>query len=555
MTQPNPHDTLPPSLDPAAGNGGIDPPTNVWGIVRKLGPGLIIAGSIVGSGELIATTKTGAQAGIALLWLIIVGCVIKVFVQIELGRYAITHGETTLAALDRVPGPALALWKGRRGEWVATNWIVWFWVAMMITGVGQLGAIVGGVGQSLALTFPFRGDYAQAIRIPSHGEIERYIRWEEDLVAGGAQLARLSEPHRRRILRGHDILKAQLAELGAPGAAAVEAVRRGQPIPEPYTADDKYWAAIVTALTVGLLFRGRYRLVQNFSAVLVVTFTFITIGNVVSLQMTEQWRISAAEFVQGLSFGLPDGGGRTRSLATALATFGIIGVGASELISYPYWCLEKGYAKFTGPRSADAAWARRARGWMRVMLVDAFASMVIYTVATLAFYLMGVAVLYNEGRDPDGMRMVSTLAAAYVPVFGDYARWLFLIGAIAVLYSTFLVANAGNARMWTDALKIFRLIRRNDEQVHDRTLTVFCVVLPLLSLAMFLTGANPVTLVLIAGAMQATLLPMIGIGALYFRYTRTDERLKPTPVWDACLILSCIGLLITGTWGVYQQLS
>lgn len=47
-----------------------NPPTNILGILGRLGPGLIIAGSIVGSGELIATTKTGAEAGFWLLWLI-----------------------------------------------------------------------------------------------------------------------------------------------------------------------------------------------------------------------------------------------------------------------------------------------------------------------------------------------------------------------------------------------------------------------------------------------------------------------------------------------------
>ena len=98
-------DTLPPSLDPRTSHEIQDPPRRFVETLRRLGPGLIIAGSIVGSGELIATTKTGAQAGIALLWLIVVGCVIKVFVQIELGRYAITHGQTTLAALNTLPGP------------------------------------------------------------------------------------------------------------------------------------------------------------------------------------------------------------------------------------------------------------------------------------------------------------------------------------------------------------------------------------------------------------------------------------------------------------------
>src|SRR5688500_7111151 len=113
------------------------PPTSILGILSRLGPGLIIAGSIVGSGELIGTTKTGAQAGFWLLWLIVVGCVIKVFVQVELGRDAIVRGKTTLDALSEVPGPAI------RGH---GNWLIWYFFLMFIASIGQLGGIVGGVG-------------------------------------------------------------------------------------------------------------------------------------------------------------------------------------------------------------------------------------------------------------------------------------------------------------------------------------------------------------------------------------------------------------------------
>ena len=91
----------------------VEPPTTVRNILRQVGPGLIIAANIVGSGELIMTTKTGAEAGIALLWLILLGCVVKVFVQLELGRFTISHGETTLSSLNRVPGP-----RGGRVNWI-----------------------------------------------------------------------------------------------------------------------------------------------------------------------------------------------------------------------------------------------------------------------------------------------------------------------------------------------------------------------------------------------------------------------------------------------------
>ena len=63
-----------------------DPPNTFVAIFRRTGPGLILASTIVGSGELIATTVLGAENGYTLLWLILVSCAIKVVVQNELGR-------------------------------------------------------------------------------------------------------------------------------------------------------------------------------------------------------------------------------------------------------------------------------------------------------------------------------------------------------------------------------------------------------------------------------------------------------------------------------------
>ena len=75
-------------------------PVDFLGILKQLGPGLIISAVIVGSGELIVTPKLGAAEGFHLLWFIILGCFIKVFVQIELGRFAVSKGLTTLEAMN-----------------------------------------------------------------------------------------------------------------------------------------------------------------------------------------------------------------------------------------------------------------------------------------------------------------------------------------------------------------------------------------------------------------------------------------------------------------------
>ena len=137
------------------------PPRTLGATLTKLGPGMIIAGSIVGSGELIATTKVGAEAGFVLLWLIVLGCVIKVFAQVELGRYAITWSRTPLSALDEVPGPRLRV-----------NWLIWYWAGMTILIVSQQGGIVGGVGQALAIA----RDQWRAVKEAGH----EATYWQQD---------------------------------------------------------------------------------------------------------------------------------------------------------------------------------------------------------------------------------------------------------------------------------------------------------------------------------------------------------------------------------------
>jgi hypothetical protein len=50
------------------------------------------------------------------------------------------------------------------------------------------------------------------------------------------------------------------------------------------------------------------------------------------------------------------------------------------------------------------------------------------------------------------------------------------------------------------------------------------------------------------------MLPILGFAALYFRYRRIDERLRPARWWDMFLVVSCLGLVVAGGWLVTDQL-
>jgi Mn2+/Fe2+ NRAMP family transporter len=256
-----------------------------------------------------------------------------------------------------------------------------------------------------------------------------------------------------------------------------------------------------------------------------------------------------------MSFRLPPviKGLTSNPVATALGAFGIIGVGAAELIMYPYWCLEKGYAKYTGLRDGTRQWVQRARGWIRVLYTDAWASMLVYTFATVAFYLLGAAVLGRTGLNPAKKDMVRTLSMMYIPVFGSWAKVVFLSGSFAVLYSTFFVAAAGNIRMVADALGLFG-VTDGSEEARWKWVRILSPVWPLAAVVLFIFVRRPAAMIVACGLAQSIMLPMLGGAALYFRYKRCDENLRPGNVWGVMLWLAFIGFLIVGAWALYSAI-
>lgn len=465
--------------------GTQDPPTSLWQALRKVGPGIILAGSIVGSGELLLTTSLGAEFGFVFLWLILFSCVIKVFVQIELGRYSLSSGKPTLTALNELPGLRLG-----------AHWLVWWWFFMLLATVFQLGAMAGGVGQALHLAFPDLFTHVNA-----------------------------SIKH-------------------IPGLRAL--------VSQP----EHPWAALTAVSAILLLLSGGYRRIELVTTVLVVAVTAITVACVAALPALG-FPVTATDMRDGFSLkvlALP-----SAAIAAAFGAFGITGVGASELYAYPYWCLEKGYVRFTGPRDGTAEWTRRARGWMRVMYLDAWVSMVIYTVATVAFYVLGATVLHRQGLHPAKSQMIETLSQMYVPAFGSWTKIAFLLGVWAVLFKTLYVASASNSRMTADFLGLSGLVDYRRPSDQTRWVQRCSIFYPALGLVLYLWQGDPKGMVILGGFFQAATLPIISGAAIYLRYRRTDPRLAPSRLSDACLwfaflTITAVALYAVPNWALNSLL-
>ena len=65
------------------------PPQNLWQRLKYIGPGIIVTGSVVGSGSIALTPLLGAAAGFALLWWLLISLWSKPVIQAEISRYII----------------------------------------------------------------------------------------------------------------------------------------------------------------------------------------------------------------------------------------------------------------------------------------------------------------------------------------------------------------------------------------------------------------------------------------------------------------------------------
>jgi hypothetical protein len=164
------------------------------------------------------------------------------------------------------------------------------------------------------------------------------------------------------------------------------------------------------------------------------------------------------------------------------------------------------------------------------MNVDIIASMIIYTVATIAFYLLGAGVLHSHGLLPKGNEMIAVLSKMYTETLGPWALWLFYAGAIATLYGTIFAATAANSRVFADMVSLLGVYERGDYATRVLWRKRFVVGLLLIPVALYFLKVDPSRMVKIGGVAQALMLPVIAIGTLYLRHTHMPKAVYPT-IW------------------------
>lgn len=430
-----------------------EPPRGILQSLKFLGPGFILSASVVGSGELIATTTLGARAGFTAFWVILVSCFVKVAIQLEFGKYAILTGESPMKSFNRIGGLRIG----------KVSWAVWTIFLLIIAKIVQLGGMLGATALVTNMMFP---------------------------------------------------------------GIAVET-----------------WAVIIAMISFLLIFKGLYSIIEKGSLIMIAFFTIMTFASVFALAFTE-FSISWADIREGFQLKLAPS-----VVLIAIGAFGITGVGSDEIIAYSYWCLEKGYASYTGPATYDAAWKRRASGWIKVMYLDAFVAMLIYTLVTAAFYLLGAAVLHELGLEPKGNSVIETLSVIYTRSLGAGIKYAYLVGAFFVLFSSVFATLAAWTRLYTDIFGQVGWIDFFNLPQRKKMISILSFVFPVIWLAIFLFIKLPVMMILFGGVVGSVMLLLVVIAAIVF-YLKRRKIFPSGTVYAFAFWISILAILAVAVLGV-----
>jgi manganese transport protein len=433
-------------------------PENFLERLKFVGPGIVVSASIVGGGELIATTTLGARAGFVTLWAILISCIVKIILQLEMGKAAITTGKPTLSFWDTLPGPR-----------VIANWAVWFWGIFLLFKIFQMGGVIGACGLSINLAFPSLSFVAATL--------------------------------------------------------------------------------IVMIIVIPILAFGRYDFIEKLSMVLVFLFVVFTIG-IAIMTLKTPWAYSFKDILSGLTLRLPP-----EIAFYALGAFGITGIGGDEIIMYPYWCVEKGYANLTGPKDRTAEWYNRARGWIKVMYLDAFIAMIIYTVATIAFYILGASILHGLDQIPKGLGVVKALAHMYMEPLGPWALYVMAIGGFVVLFSTLVSWNAATQRIIADFLSRLKIIDLENYGHFRTVIFITGFLIPIAFSILALVWKAPAFMLFIGGWATSIILLVLIYAAFYHRYKVLDRELKPGIFYDVVLYVGSIAISLVVVYTVIRLVS
>lgn len=411
------------------------PPKGLWQILRATGPSRIAAASVIVSGETLLANAVAYDFGSAHLIYVIVGaCLLKAFLQIEIGRRVILSGQPPLAALG----------SSRISRW-AVQLFKWAWLLLLLPFVIQLAGRIRVMVDGLC----------------AYVEMPRFV-----------------------------------------------------------------WAGIIAVVAIGLV--RSYAVLERLSKWMATVCAVLIFAGACAI---------AISAVDPRSHNVVDPNGAYWFLLCILCF--TLGVGVWELTYFPYWCLEKGYARWTGPRVDDTEWAHRANGWIRVMAADVWIGTTLIAIVLASLTFLG---------DLGVLRWANLRSYPEMFLKFEYQEWALPFLSVLLLMKILACAD-GHGRWMASFFDRHQAGSTPSTEFQRRWRWRWGIVTVLLAFAVYLFSGHlefrlrsPENLLVYGGLPQIVLLPMVAWMAWISRFRSADRQLGRSRIVDCGVIVAAVAI-------------
>ena len=293
------------------------------------------------------------------------------------------------------------------------------------------------------------------------------------------------------------------------------------------------------AVAAAFVVLARYRLVERVAVVLALTLGIAIVVTAVSV------RPDPTELAAGL---VPRWSADYRP-SEVLPWLGFMLSGAAGLLWYSHWLPARGYgaagARTQGvsdPRESSSEDRDRLRGWIRQMTLDNSVAVIGTLIITLGFLVLGTELFGPRGLTPEGPETARVLGELLAGVWGPIGFWFMIVAVFVGFWDTVLSDQDGFGRLFARGFRLLGryvlLIEETSDEEHLRRGFVI-VVTGILPALLFLVVGEPLTLLVIAGAIEAAHIPVVALMTIIL-----NRRLLPTDLRPSPASLAMVGVAI-----------
>lgn len=290
----------------------------------------------------------------------------------------------------------------------------------------------------------------------------------------------------------------------------------------------RYWAMIAGVLGLVLVWIQRYQFFEKFMTVLVL-IKFVSVVSIAVLVAP-----NLADVASGLVPRLPEG-----SVIYVLGLIGGVG-GTITMAAYGYWMIAKGW---------------RGTGWLSVMRLDNAVGYVMTGIFVIAMLIVGAEILLGQELT-EGDSGLLTLGTELGTRYGDWARILFLIGFLAVTWTSLLGVWNGVSLLFADWTRTIRLPHgssadsASDSVDYQATAAerstpfrayLLWLTIPPMALLFF---DRPFAVTLVYGVLGAAFMPFLGITLLILLNSKRIDRAGRSGWLSNALLVAASGLFL-----------